>query len=68
MKRVWAIVGGTFVVPLAEISAAEMNEIKSNRRLTSFCAVPVYWSEGLGVWPHPTSECIIVSEIKEDEI
>ena len=68
MKKYFAVVGGTFVVPLAEISAAEMNEIKSDLRRTSFGAVPVYWSEGLGVWPHPYNDCIVVSEIKEDEI
>jgi hypothetical protein len=68
MKKYFAVLNGTLVVPLSEISAAEMNEIKSDRRRTGFSAVPVYWSEGLGVWPHPYSNCIVVSEIKEEEI
>lgn len=68
MKRYWAIVGETFVVPLIELPPEEMKRIKHDDRLTVITSVPVYFTKGDGVWPHPSNNCIVVQEVKEEEI
>lgn len=65
--KLWLIVG-KLTFPMHEISAQEMEEIKSDPDRTKFQSYPLYWAKGHGVYPIPVSECHIVREITQDEI
>jgi hypothetical protein len=67
MTRYFAIVGCPFVVPLAEITEPDMAVIRkaSNPKLA---AVPVYFCRGVGVWPDPTSDCIVVKTVAPETL
>lgn len=68
MKRLWAVVGDTFVVPINEISKADMEAILDMPGRRGISSIPVYFARGIGVWPRPASNCTVVEEIDEDTV
>lgn len=76
MKQYWAIVNHPKSLPLAikmtELKKEIMETIIKNPDLSSVIGIPIYFSPGLspslGVWPKPDVNCIIVTQVKEEEI
>lgn len=60
-EKYFAVIGSTFVVPLTEIGPDVMKRLLGSS--SSLAAVPVYFCPGVGVWPHPASDCIVVKQI-----
>ena len=71
-KYYWTIVNQPKSVPIAikmtEVKPDVMETIIKNPDLSSVIGIPIYFSPGLGVWPKPGVNCIIVEKIKEEDI
>jgi hypothetical protein len=70
-KRLWFI-DGNISLPPVEISRQEMVFLKVPKEdgpaVASHAAYPVYWSDGMGVWPEFYGAGQIVREIAPEEI
>ena len=64
------VAASNLAVPLTEIPSHEMEYL--NRpdvmKRHAVTAIPVFYSRGIGVWPRPCNDCIIVQEVEKDEI
>jgi hypothetical protein len=70
MTKYYAIVGETFVVPIQEISANNMDLIRSVpfTRTMQPASIPVYFASGMGVWPEAASDVVIAKVVNKSEI
>jgi hypothetical protein len=66
MKRYWAIVGGTFVVPMVEIAKQDIADLRE--RHPKVTSIPVYFCRGVGFWPTPRSDCVVVTEVDLENV
>lgn len=64
--RYWAVLH-QFAAEMKEVAPALIEGMRAGMS-GKVVGIPVYWSAGHGVWPNPCEGCLILKEMKPEDI